>query len=162
MGLYVFSLPIPLKMIGRIRVLYLIVSMSHLPLFRVRSWESGMRCRFFSMFIEYWGNVRTCTRHHKRDVSAELHLNNGTFLHPSVLTLDICVLRDKVLHDTEYISSIQKIHRDQSLESRETNPTSDWHSVSYGVPLPVSRKMWLGYALSSSGTHLCSCHMLAN
>ena len=53
MGLCVFSLPISLVMIGRIYTLsyyhHQIGSMNHYPLFRVRSWNNGMRC--VSLFI---------------------------------------------------------------------------------------------------------------
>ena len=51
-GLYVFSLPISLVMIERIYILCLIIiikigSMNYYPLFRVRSWNNGVRCMSF-------------------------------------------------------------------------------------------------------------------
>ena len=52
MGLCVFSLPISLVMIERIYYHHQIGSMNYYPLFRVRSWNNGMRC-MFSIFL--WG-----------------------------------------------------------------------------------------------------------
>ena len=53
MGLCVFSFPISLVMIERIYTLlyyhHQIVSMNYYPLFRVRSWNNGMRC--MSLYI---------------------------------------------------------------------------------------------------------------
>ena len=55
MGLCVFSLPISLVMIERIYTLsyyhHQIGSMIYYPLFRVRSWNNGMRCMFFCILI---------------------------------------------------------------------------------------------------------------
>ena len=54
MGLCVFSLPIPLVMIERIYTLsyyHQIGSMNYYPLFRVRSWNNGMRCMTLSILI---------------------------------------------------------------------------------------------------------------
>ena len=56
MGLCVFSLPISLVMIERIHFVLLVLSssnwtgsMNYYPLFRVRSWNNGMRC--MSLYI---------------------------------------------------------------------------------------------------------------
>ena len=56
MGLCVFSQPISRVMIMRIRVLYLIIIIKpevtkwvRLPLFRVRSWNNGMRCKSYRL-----------------------------------------------------------------------------------------------------------------
>ena len=68
MGLCVFSLPITLAMIARIRVLYLynhqIGSMNHFQLFRVRSWNNDMCCGSFYVltgpgraYIKRWAKV---------------------------------------------------------------------------------------------------------
>ena len=55
MGLCVFSLPISLVMIERIYTLSFyhlrIGSMNFYPLFRVRSWNNGVRCMFFHILI---------------------------------------------------------------------------------------------------------------
>ena len=55
MGLSVFSLPISLVMIERIYTLsyyhHQIGSMNYYPLFRVRSWNSGIRCMSLYIFI---------------------------------------------------------------------------------------------------------------
>ena len=64
MGLCVFSLPISLMMIVRMYFISYnhlqIGSMTHLPLFRVRSWKNGMRCTSFYIFIMiiylYWNS----------------------------------------------------------------------------------------------------------
>ena len=50
-GLYVFSLPISLVMIERIYILCEIGSMNYYPLFRVRSWNNGVRCMSFYILI---------------------------------------------------------------------------------------------------------------
>ena len=55
MGLYVFSLPISLVMIEWICILsyyhHQIGSMNYYPLFRVRSWNNGVRCMSFYILI---------------------------------------------------------------------------------------------------------------
>ena len=55
MGLCVFSLPISLVMIERIYTLsyyyHQIGSMIYYPLFRVRSWNNGMRCMFLCILM---------------------------------------------------------------------------------------------------------------
>ena len=62
MGLCVFSLPTPLVMIERIYILYLsnivksIGSLNFYPLFRVRSWNNGVRCMSF-----YILSYKVCT-----------------------------------------------------------------------------------------------------
>ena len=56
-GLYVFSLPIYLGMIERIHIYTLsyyhhqIGSMNYYPLFRVRSWNNGVRCMSFYILM---------------------------------------------------------------------------------------------------------------
>ena len=56
MGLCVFSLPISLAMIERIYTLsyhhHQIGSMTYYPLFRVRSWNNGMRCMSLYILME--------------------------------------------------------------------------------------------------------------
>ena len=54
MGLCVLSLPIYLMMVVGICTLsdyHYIRSMTHLPLFRLRSWNNGMRCKSFYILI---------------------------------------------------------------------------------------------------------------
>ena len=57
MGLCVFSLPISTVMIERIYTLsyyhHQIGSMNYYPLFRVRSWNNGMRCMFLYILMGY-------------------------------------------------------------------------------------------------------------
>ena len=57
MGLCVFSLHIALMTILRICVLYLIIILNRkydlLPLFKVRSWNNGMRCTSFYILARY-------------------------------------------------------------------------------------------------------------
>ena len=58
MGLCVFSLPISLVMIERIYTVscyhHQIASMNYYPLFRVRSWNNGVRCMSFIFLWEYF------------------------------------------------------------------------------------------------------------
>ena len=56
-GLFVFSLPIPFVMIERIYIYFVLLSssnrsMNYYPLFRVRSWNNGMRCMSFYILKE--------------------------------------------------------------------------------------------------------------
>ena len=73
LGLCAFSLPIPLVMIERIYILWLIYyhhqigSMNFYPLFRVKSWNNGVRCMFFYIFMN---NVR---------IEIAIRLISGTF-----------------------------------------------------------------------------------
>ena len=61
-GLCVFSLPISFVMIERIYIYiytlsyyqHQIGSMNNYPLFRVRSWNNGMRCMSFDILIGLW------------------------------------------------------------------------------------------------------------
>ena len=66
LGLYVFSLPISVVMIERIYILciytlsyyhYQIGSMNYYPLFRVRSWNNGVRCVSFFILMEGIVNI---------------------------------------------------------------------------------------------------------
>ena len=58
MGLCVFSLPISPVMIVRMCTLsyyhHQTGSMNHLPLFRVRSWNNGMRCMSYYVLMLIW------------------------------------------------------------------------------------------------------------
>ena len=67
MGLRLFSLPICLMMIVRIHVFHLIIiikigTMTHLPVFRVKSWSNGMRCMSFSILMNpaYFTGCTVC------------------------------------------------------------------------------------------------------
>ena len=58
MGLCVFSLPISPVMIVRMCTLsyyhHQTGSMNHQPLFRVRSWNNGMRCMSYYVLMNWW------------------------------------------------------------------------------------------------------------
>ena len=61
MGLCVFSLPISLVMIARIYTLsyyhHQIGNMNYYPLFRVRSWNNGMRCLSLYILIMWFTSI---------------------------------------------------------------------------------------------------------
>ena len=94
-GLCVFSLPTPLLMIERIYTLsyyhHQIGSMNYDPLFRVRSWNNGVRCMSFYILIEW---IRRYTMEISKGWFQWFHLQwlDCAKKKSSVLLLEFCAL----------------------------------------------------------------------